>query len=197
MLQSCAGAVLIGVAGPVFATVRRPAPWIDPDLLERALGALDSRRHLLANSDILAIVDFARPSAEERFYIVDVPNGIATGHLVAHGRGSDPRHSGYLDHFSNDPGSEASSAGAFVTGDYYQGKYGRSLRLAGLDRSNSNASVRNIVVHSAPYAEPSMVQEYGKLGRSEGCFALARLSLKSVLEQMGPGHLIYAAKLSG
>jgi hypothetical protein len=41
------------------------------------------------------------------------------------------------------------------------------MRLTGLDYSNNNAEMRAIVVHSAWYAEPKVVEEYGKLGRSE------------------------------
>jgi hypothetical protein len=61
---------------------------------------------------VIAIADFARPSREERFYLVRTDSGMVTSYHVAHGRGSDPAHSGYLDRFSNEPGSAASSAGA-------------------------------------------------------------------------------------
>ncbi len=42
-------------------------------------------------------------------------------YLVAHGKGSDPEHSGWLQRFSNIPDSEASSDGVFRTGDIYEG----------------------------------------------------------------------------
>jgi hypothetical protein len=118
-----------------------------------------------------------------------------TSYHVSHGRGSDPYHSGYLDRFSNEHGSAASSDGAYVTGGLYEGKYGRSLRLKGLDQSNSNAEPRGIVVHAAPYAEPEMVERMGKLGRSEGCFALSELNLFLVLKRLGPGCLLYSDKI--
>ncbi len=84
-----------------------------------------------------------------------------------------------------------------MTGDVYYGKYGRSLRLTGLDHTNSNAEARAIVVHSARYAEPDIVERFGKLGRSEGCFALSQLSLQYVLGRLGPGRLLYADKIYG
>jgi hypothetical protein len=153
---------------------------IDPRLLARARAAFD----------------FSRPSHDHRFFLLDTASGRVSNHLVAHGRGSDPDHSGFVERFSNAFGSEASSQGGYRTGDYYQGKYGRSLRLSGLDWSNSNAEGRAIVVHSAWYAEPEQLAAHGKLGRSEGCFALPYNSLQQVLARLGPGRFIYADKLA-
>jgi hypothetical protein len=168
---------------------------LNPHVLERALAAFDQKRRFLKRSDVLAVADYTRPSREERFYLVHPESGRVTSYHVSHGRGSDPYHSGYLDRFSNEHGSLASSDGAYVTGGLYEGKYGRSLRLKGLDASNSNAEPRGIVVHAAPYAEPEMVERMGKLGRSEGCFALSELNLFLVLKRLGPGCLLYSDKI--
>lgn len=195
VLQTGAAAGLLTAAGPVFATAAPSMPFINPRLLERARAALAAKRPSLQHTDVIGIADFARASRDPRFYLLYPASGMITEYHVTHGRGSDPAHSGYLNYFSNRPGSEASSAGAYVTGDVYYGKYGRSLRLKGLDYTNSNAESRAIVVHSASYAEPEMVEQYGKLGRSEGCFALSQLSLQYVLQQLGPGRLLYADKI--
>ncbi len=194
LIQSGAAAAIVGAAGPVFASAR-DLPRIDPDLMDRALEAMQAKSRFLKNRDVIAIADFARPSREERFFLVRTDSGAVSSFHVAHGRGSDPSHSGYLDRFSNAPGSAASSAGAYLTGDFYQGRYGRSMRLKGLDHSNSNAEPRGIVVHAAPYAEPDMIDRIGKLGRSEGCFALSQLGLFLVLRQLGPGRLLYCDKI--
>jgi hypothetical protein len=114
---------------------------------------------------------------------------------VSHGRGSDPGHSGWLKRFSNAFGSHATSDGAYLTGDYYHGKYGRSMRLHGLEDRNSNAMDRAIVVHSAWYAEPQVVNQHGKLGRSEGCFAFSTNSHREVMDRLGPGRLLYADRV--
>lgn len=71
------------------------------------------------------------------------------------------------------------------------------MRLSGLDPSNNNAEARAIVIHSAWYAEPQVVRDYGKLGRSEGCFALSTSSHAEVMARLGPGRLLYADKLLG
>ncbi|HEY0414098.1 MAG TPA: murein L,D-transpeptidase catalytic domain family protein [Allosphingosinicella sp.] len=170
-------------------------PAIDPDLLARARASFDRHRGALRHTDIVGITDFSRPSREARFFLLETDTGRVSKHLVAHGRGSDPDHSGYLERFSNAIGSEASSEGGYVTGDYYPGKYGRALRLSGLDATNSNVEARAIVVHSAWYAEPEQVAEHGKLGRSEGCFALSYASLQDVLDRLGPGRFLYADKI--
>ena len=171
-------------------------PAIDPNLLARARASFDRHRNVLTHTDTVVIADFSKASREHRFFILDTHSGQVTKHLVAHGRGSDPDHSGFVERFSNAVGSEASSNGAYVTGDYYPGKYGRSLRVSGLDPSNSNAYARAIVVHSAWYAEPGVIAEHGKLGRSEGCFALPYDSLQEVLQRTGPGRFLYADKLA-
>jgi hypothetical protein len=195
LLQAGAAAGLVTAARPVFATAAPFQPQIDPRLKARALLALEARRHMVRKTDVIGITDFSRPSREARFYIVDVASGRVSSHLVAHGRGSDPLHVGYLQMFSNESGSEATSRGGYITGDYYQGKYGYSMRLKGLDRSNSNAEPRAIVIHQAWYAEPQVVADHGKLGRSEGCFAFGASSHSEVLSRLGPGRFLYADKV--
>jgi hypothetical protein len=186
-----------GLAGAVPARPRVIVdPAIAPDLLARARASFDRHRSSLRHTDLVGIVDFSRPSREARFFLLETNTGRVSKHLVAHGRGSDPDHSGFLERFSNAPGSEASSSGGYVTGDYYAGKYGRSMKVSGLDGSNSNAAARAIVVHSAWYAEPDQVAMHGKLGRSEGCFAFSYRSLQDVLERLGPGRFLYADKVA-
>ena len=167
---------------------------IDPQLFAKAKAALDS--HKIWPRDTIGVVDFSRPSSEARFYVVDLMNGTADGYRVAHGRGSDPDHSGFVERFSNDFGSYASSNGAYVTGDYYDGKYGLSMKVRGLDWSNYNAEPRAIVIHNAWYAEDDMIPLHGKLGRSEGCFAMSRDNQYKVMRRLAGGRMIYADKLA-
>src|SRR5262249_27566158 len=110
------------------------------------------------------------------------------------GRGSDPEHTGWLEHFSNEPHSNATSAGAYVTGERYVGGHGQSLRLEGLDSTNDNAANRAIVVHSAWYVSQQMAATRGVLGRSQGCFAVSSASLEEIMTRLGQGRLIYAGK---
>lgn len=168
---------------------------VSPALLRRALDALDRHRDSITDRDFIGIADFSRPSRVPRFHLVDLIHGGVRSHLVAHGRGSDPQHTGWLQRFSNEPGSNASSAGAFRTGAPYVGAHGHSLRLEGLDPTNSNALSRAIVVHSAWYVSEEVIGHFGMPGRSEGCFAVAGSSLAEVMTTLAPGRLLYADDL--
>ena len=167
---------------------------IDPQLFARAKAALD--QHQIYARDTIGIVDFSQPSSEPRFHLVNLASGEVESHRVAHGRGSDPSHSGYLERFSNDFGSYATSNGTYTTGDYYDGKYGLSMKVRGLDWSNNNAEPRAIVIHNAWYAEDDMIPLHGQLGRSEGCFAMSRQSQYAVMRKLAGGRMIYADKLA-
>jgi hypothetical protein len=171
-------------------------PILDPRIVTRARAAFDRHRARISHPEVVGIADFTRASSEPRFFLLDTNSGRVTRHLVSHGRGSDPGHTGFLQSFSNRIGSEASSDGAYLTSAYYHGKYGRSMRVRGLDPSNSNAETRAIVVHTAWYAEPKVVAQTGRLGRSEGCFALPHQSLQEALARLGPGHFLYADRLA-
>ena len=168
---------------------------VSPAMLRRAMAALDRHGAVIPNRDVIGIADFSLPSRTPRFHLVDVANGRISSHLVAHGRGSDPAHTGWLQRFSNEAHSNATSAGAYRTDGLYVGAHGRSIRLSGLDATNNNALSRGIVVHAAWYVSPEMAKTRGALGRSEGCFALANTSLPDVLQRLGSGSLIYADKV--
>lgn len=180
---------------PVPATPRAVAQKPYAPLLERAKAALDRHAAAFELRDRLAIVDFDAPSKDMRMHIVDLIGGQTSSYLVAHGRGSDPAHSGWLHSFSNQPDSLASSSGAFKTGEMYFGQHGRSMRLLGLDPQNNNAESRAIVVHGADYVSEDHVAAWGKCGRSEGCFAVAPHIVPQVLGLLGPGRMLYADKL--
>lgn len=167
---------------------------IDPQLFHRAKAALDENR--IWYRDHIGIVDFTLPSRDPRFHVVDLRSGRVESYRVTHGSGSDPSHCGFLESFSNVPGSEATSKGTYTTDNYYHGKYGLSMRLNGRDPTNNNAMSRAIVIHNAWYAEPDMVAQYGKLGRSQGCFAFSRHDQWKVMEKLAGGRMIYADKFA-
>lgn len=179
---------------PVGALSVRPR-IANSDLLGRAKAALDRHKALIPLRDRVAIADFSVPSSGLRFHIVDLISGQVNSYLVAHGRGSDPEHSGWLQHFSNEPNSLATSDGAYLTGQIYEGMHGQSMRLLGLDPANSNAEPRAIVVHGADYVSEDHIAKWGKTGRSEGCFAVARHMIPQVLGMLGPNRMLFADKI--
>jgi hypothetical protein len=188
--SSLAAAGLASIGVPALAT---PMPSA---LVAAAQAGLAGAGGRIARRDVVGIADFSQPSRAPRFHLVDLVGGKIDTVLVAHGRGSDPAHSGWLKRFSNAPGSAATSEGRYLTGDYYVGQHGRSMRLHGLDATNDQAYQRAIVVHAAWYVTPQMARDRGALGRSEGCLAVAQSDLDKVLTRLGPGRLIVAAKLS-
>lgn len=181
-----AGLLLAGSAAA--ETILRPN-----GLVARANAALDRHAGMIPNRDIVGVADFGSHSSTPRFHLIDLHSGRMDSFLVAHGRGSDPAHTGWLQRFSNLPGSEATSSGAFLTKDIYFGAHGRSRRLAGLDPENNQAEPRGIVVHGAWYVSPQLAAR-GALGRSEGCFAFAEDQIGAVLDRLGPGRMILATK---
>jgi hypothetical protein len=167
---------------------------LDPEMLRRALAALERHQDKIPNRDVIAVADFAQASRQPRFHLVNVGDARVTSYLVAHGKGSDPGHTGWLKKFSNVVGSEATSEGAYATGDFYTGQHGRSQRLHGLDDTNNNAFDRAVVIHGAWYVSKDMIRQHGVLGRSQGCFAFEQDKLNAVMARLGQGRMIYAAR---
>ncbi len=163
---------------------------IRPALLERARAAL--ARPEIRRTDRLAVVDLAMPSRTPRLFLIDLHAGAVDSFLVAHGKGSDPDHSGVASRFGDVPGSNMTPLGAFAGAERYQGKHGLSLRLDGLDPANANARARAIVLHSEWYVSEDMARTHGKLGRSNGCFVVDEAVLPRVLTAIDGGGLLYA-----
>ena len=192
--MAAAGGIAAAAVFHPLESIAAPS-GISPALLKRALAALEKHGAAIPNRNTIAIADFSLPSRTPRFFLFDIASGRVGAHLVAHGRGSDPAHTGWLHRFSNAPHSNATSEGAYRTDGLYTGKHGRSIRLTGLDATNNNALPRAIVVHAAWYVSPEMAHAHGVLGRSEGCFALSQASTAEVISRIGSGCLIYADKI--
>ena len=184
-----AGALLAGHAA-AETLLRQSGP---DGLIAQAKAALDRHGRTIPNRDVVGVADFGPSSANPRFHLIDLQNGRMESFLVAHGRGSDPAHTGWLQRFSNQPGSEATSSGAFLTRDVYFGAHGRSRRLAGLDPDNDQAEPRGIVIHGAWYVNRELAAR-GAIGRSEGCFAFEQDQVGRIIDRLGAGRLILAAK---
>ncbi len=145
--------------------------------------------------DIVGIADYGLHSAHRRFHFVNLNREEVQSYHVSHGTGSDPDHDGWLKQYSNVEGSNATSRGAYVTWEWYQGRYGTSVRLGGLDQTNDAALRRYIVMHRASYAEPNHIERYGRLGRSNGCFAMGEEQFRIALLNLSGGRLLFADSL--
>lgn len=142
------------------------------------------------NKDILTLIDFTKPSTEERLFVLDMKQKqILYASLVAHGKNSGGK---YATSFSNENGSHKSSLGFYTTGNTYQGKNGYSLVLNGLEKGiNDRAKERAIVIHGAAYSNPSVAAASGRLGRSFGCPALPQALNKPIINTIKNGTLLF------
>ena len=58
------------------------------------------------------------------------------------------------------------------------------------------AESRAIVIHGAPYVSENIIATQGKLGRSQGCFAVAPHMLPQVLALLGQGRMLYSGRVA-
>lgn len=138
-----------------------------------------SKKVLLGNPQYVAIVDYSAPSTKKRFYLINLRTGSVEKYYTSHGVGSG--RSDYAYRFSNRKDSRQTSLGFYLTGEVYQGSYGKTLRMYGLQRSNDQAYNRDIVMHGAWYAsedfissiDPVTKKPRGRLGVSWGCPAVS------------------------
>ena len=167
----------------------------DRALFKIARDEIERAGEAIWKKDIVGIADYGLHSAQKRFHFVNLGLQEVKSFHVSHGAGSDPEHDGWLNHYSNVEGSNASSRGAYVTWEWYQGRYGTSVRLGGLDATNEAALRRYIVMHRAKYAEPAHLERWGRLGRSNGCFAMGEADFKTALLTLSGGRLLFADSL--
>ncbi|KQO21341.1 hypothetical protein ASF10_14595 [Flavobacterium sp. Leaf82] len=108
------------------------------------------------NNRIAFFIDMKIASGKNRFFVYDLKlNKIIDKGLVAHGSGSETKIKGKLK-FSNVPNSLSTSLGKYSIENHYTGKFGKAYKLYGLDTTNSNAFIRDIVFHyyfDVPYKE--------------------------------------------
>tara|TARA_R100000479_G_scaffold6389_1_gene2844 strand:+ start:547 stop:1071 length:525 start_codon:yes stop_codon:yes gene_type:complete len=119
------------------------------------------------NDQRFILVDFSKSSIQKRLWVIE-NNKVLLHTYVSHGRKSGEL---FAKKFSNIIGSNMSCLGKFKTGEAYTGKHGLSMKIYGLDETNSNAHKRGIVFHASKYSTFKHILRYGKLGRSLGCFS--------------------------
>lgn len=191
---SAAVAAALTAPARLFAQVN-PTGARDAALIDIARAQVARAGASLWKRDKVAIADFGLHSAQRRFHFVDLENNRVESFHVSHGDGSDREHDGWLKRYSNVEGSHCTSRGAYMTRSWYVGRFGTSIRLDGLDPTNSNALPRAIVMHQASYARPEHIDRFGRLGRSNGCFAMGPEQFDRALIDLAGGRLLYAESL--
>ncbi len=154
---------------------------------EQALSGYGKIAH---QRNVMTLIDFSKPSSEERLFVLDMDRRcLLYSSFVSHGRNSGAN---YAVSFSNETGSYKSSLGFYVTENTYTGKNGYSLILDGLEKGiNDRAKERAIVIHGAPYSNPSVIANTGRLGRSQGCPALPQAISAQIIDAIKGGSVLY------
>ncbi|MGZ3693002.1 MAG: murein L,D-transpeptidase catalytic domain family protein [Bdellovibrionota bacterium] len=163
-----------------------PSWNLSKEIYEKASLAYDYWSRDLENNRFVTVVDLGKKSSERRFFIFDLEANRMDDLLTTHGKGSDPENDGTAEEFSNEEDSLKSSLGNYITLNSYTGQHGYSLRLRGLEDSNSNVEERAIVIHSAPYVS----ELSGQAGRSWGCLVLDPIIVRATIDRLKSGSLI-------
>jgi hypothetical protein len=137
----------------------------------------------------LTIADFSQASTKKRLYVIDLAaKKLLFNTLVAHGKNSGEL---MATNFSNTAESNQSSLGFYVTAEKYMGKHGLSMRLDGVEKTNSNARERAIVMHAADYVNEGFAKARGYIGRSWGCPAVSPELNEPIINNIGNGSCLF------
>ena len=99
------------------------------------------------NEEICFLIDMKIPPGKNRFFVYDLKkDSVVDKGLVTHGGGSQTATDTLR--FSNVPNSNATSIGKYKIGNEYNGKFGTAFKLNGLDKTNSEAYNRFVVLHA-------------------------------------------------
>jgi hypothetical protein len=159
------------------------APNDGPSPIALAAGLREQQRHRahVRNANVWTLIDYELPFTSVRLWVLDArrDNAVKIASRVSHAWSSGAL---FATRFSNTPGSELSSLGSYVTSRRpYDGGYGHSLRVRGLDRGeNDNALARAIIFH------PDLGMTH-----SAGCFMLPADVARKVLGTIAGGSFVY------
>jgi hypothetical protein len=153
-------------------------------------GFYEMKERGFIKKEVLTLIDFSLSSNTKRLWVIDLAtNTILFNSLVAHGRNTGEE---FANSFSNVAESFKSSLGFYATGEIYNGKHGRSLKLDGLEKGiNDNARNRGIVMHAADYVSTFFIKTHNRLGRSQGCPALPVEFTKEIINKIKDKSCLY------
>ena len=189
----CAVNALAAPSPSLVQSLLKQAPGLHAEALKSALDCAEraSKQGLIKNHELLTVIDYSIRSSEPRLFVFDLRRErLLFRELCAHGKNSGDDITKF---FSNEPGSEATSLGLYVTGDTYIGHNGYSLKLRGLDEGlNDMAEERAIVLHGAYYVSQEAIKVLGRLGRSWGCPAVRAEIAHKLIDTIRGGTAIFA-----
>jgi L,D-transpeptidase catalytic domain len=158
--------------------VSRPSSLLPGQKLKtRAVDAKAYAEKYGFNTAFCFLVDMSLSSGHDRFFVYDLEkDSVLQSGLVTHGRCNQDWLEGRK--YGNEPGCGCTSLGKYKIGYPYQGRFGLAFKLYGLDKTNSNAFVRYVVLHSHKCVPESEVNE--EICQSDGCPTVAPGFLKKL-----------------
>lgn len=148
--------------------------------LAAGLAARLRHRAQIRRRQVWTLIDYEQPFTAVRFWVLDPrrDNAVVTSSRVSHAWRSGVL---YATEFSNVSGSYLSSPGSYVTDVRpYDGSFGHSLRIRGLDRGiNDHAWARAIVIHPSD------------MSHSLGCFMLPERDARGIVDTIAGGTFVY------
>ncbi len=163
-------------------------------IVKHAMREFSKHSAKCAKLDKIVVIDMTAPSYKKRLWLVRVKdNKVLRQHHVAHGVNSSCKHNRALAcRFGNKYGSRMSSKGAMVTAETYWGKWGKSLKLDGLEPGvNDNVRKRAVVMHKSTYVTDPYILRTGRAGQSWGCPAVDPAIWPSLREEIKGGTFVY------
>jgi hypothetical protein len=167
-----------------------------------------SRQPSFPKKDVIAVFDISQPSAEKRFYVLDLESEQVSAHYAAHGRDNGPqvravKFKGFQKDLDMVPLGPLKTAHSEVMAYYrtivdrYDGTVYRNMIVAVL----KGAAVYNRYIDHTPekwiihpnwYATAGFrARNNGNLGRSNGCITLDPVENNAVIARLQGGALIY------
>jgi hypothetical protein len=118
------------------------------------------------DTSICFLIDMSLPANHKRFFVYDLSKDtIQISGLVAHGNCNQYWLEGRK--YGNEIGCGCTSLGKYKIGKSYYGRFGLAFKLYGLDKTNSNALNRFVVLHAHHCMPDHEVAE--EVCQSNGC----------------------------
>ena len=164
--------------------------------LEGKLNAYDKAKQkgLVKNSK-LTLVDYSLPATQPRMWVIDMKDKkLLAQHLVTHGvKSNDPQHPTMATSFSNVSGSNKTSLGTYIVGNKYNGSFGYSAYVRGLEAGfNDHANARAIRIHEYENVDAAAIDKYHNISNTEGCFGINKTHAHTMIDMIKSGSVLLA-----
>jgi L,D-transpeptidase catalytic domain len=161
---------ILKTAKPGWAAAKpEPRQIADSPLKKMRLNAAEAKLFVQQkgyNEAICFLVDMSLSSGQNRFFIYDFrKDTLQQSGLVTHGRCNQYWLEGRK--YGNTVGCGCTSLGKYKIGRSYNGRFGLSYKLHGLDKTNDKAFQRFVVLHSHECVPETAVNE--EICQSDGC----------------------------